>query len=320
MKYAAVIAAAGLSSRMHELKPLMKLGSSTMIDNVIDNLKEAGAEQIAVVTGYKSDHIRKHLEESGTIICENSEYASTKMMDSVKIGLHGLGDPGNYDYVFITPVDVPLVNKDTLERMKKEAEKGCAVIRPSYSNKAGHPLMIRACEAQKLRHYEGEDGIRGFLREYAGNTSYVNVKDPGILMDADTREDYRKLRKLEIERKTGGRLWYEMELKISRSEAILTQESVQFLEMIDQTGSLQGACACMHMSYSKGWTRLKKMEKETGYPLTIRTSGGEGGGGTTLSDKGRKMIAAYNRFTREMQEEADLLFDKYFREEFDTID
>ena len=39
----AVILAAGLSSRMHEFKPLLELGDSTIIVRAIENLKTAGA-------------------------------------------------------------------------------------------------------------------------------------------------------------------------------------------------------------------------------------------------------------------------------------
>ena len=39
MNYAAVIAAAGLSSRMHEFKPMMVLGEDTMTEKVIENYR-----------------------------------------------------------------------------------------------------------------------------------------------------------------------------------------------------------------------------------------------------------------------------------------
>ena len=315
MRYAAVIAAAGLSSRMHELKPLMKLGSSTIIENVIGNMKDAGAGRIVVITGYKADRIEKFLEDSGVEILENPDYVNTKMLDSVKLGLEHLSTEEDWDYVFISPVDVPLVKKETIDHMKEKADEGERIIRPSMDGKAGHPLLLRRSEAYGLKSYEGEDGIRGFLREQREETCYVTVEDPGILMDADTREDYRKLRQLEIQNINSGRLWFEMDAKVSRSREILTRENVQFLEMIDKTGSIQGACACMHMSYSGGWTRLRDMEEDIGYPLTVRASGGEGGGGTSLSPEGRSLVSAYNGFIKELTEEAEKIFAKYFEKE-----
>ena len=43
----AVILAAGLSSRMHEFKPLLELGDSTIIVRAIENLKTAGASPVS---------------------------------------------------------------------------------------------------------------------------------------------------------------------------------------------------------------------------------------------------------------------------------
>ena len=61
MSTAAVIAAAGLSSRMRDFKPLLCLGSSTVIGHTIDALRTAGAAPIVVVTGYQSAVLERHL-------------------------------------------------------------------------------------------------------------------------------------------------------------------------------------------------------------------------------------------------------------------
>ncbi len=314
MKYSAVIAAAGLSSRMHELKPLMKLGDMSMIDSVISNLKKAGTDIIVIVLGYKADQIKKHIGEGEVIFCENKEFASTKMMDSVRLGIRET-EKYRPDYVFITPVDVPLVDPESMEMMKKIAEEGTAIVRPSYDNKAGHPLLLRWDMAEKLTEYEGDDGIRGFLNEHAEDTRYINLDDPGIIMDADNKEDYKELRKMEIRKRGSKGLWFEMDIQLLKGGSVLSQESAQFLEMIDHTGSIQTACSCMHMSYSKGWTKLREMETELGYPLTIRTSGGEGGGGTELSPEGKKLLRAYDKFTKELKIKAEELFRKIIIDE-----
>ena len=48
----AVILAAGKSEYMEELRPLMKVGRTTMIQREIDTLRQAGISPIVVVTGY----------------------------------------------------------------------------------------------------------------------------------------------------------------------------------------------------------------------------------------------------------------------------
>ena len=319
MNYRAVIAAAGLSSRMHEFKPMMKLGNSTIIDNVIQNLQNAGCKKIVVVTGYRTETMKKHLHGSGVHVCENKDFAKTKMLDSVKLGLaelHTDEDTEKWDWVFITPGDVPLVSPETMQKMMQEAEANQAgIIRPSFAGKAGHPVLLCRNLAKLLSEYEGEGGLRGFLTEHSSETAYITVADRGILADADTKEDYKYLRRLEMEKKSEGRLWCELDIQVAKAGTILTAESAQFLEMIDHTGSVQSACGCMHMSYSKGWKMLKQMEKELGYPLTIRMAGGEGGGGSILSERGRKLLMTYRRFTDMVSRLATGLFEEMFTEE-----
>ena len=57
MRYAAVIAAAGLSSRMKSFKPLLPLADDTIIGTLIDTLKQAGVADIVVVIGHKAEEM-----------------------------------------------------------------------------------------------------------------------------------------------------------------------------------------------------------------------------------------------------------------------
>ena len=51
--FAAVIPAAGLSSRMGNFKPLMPFGETTVLQSILHLLKEKKVTEIAVVTGYR---------------------------------------------------------------------------------------------------------------------------------------------------------------------------------------------------------------------------------------------------------------------------
>ena len=105
-KYAAVIPAAGLSSRMGAFKPLLPLGPKAMIDHVIDTLTAGGVSQVIVVTGHNADLLEMHLKGRPVQTVFNAGYARNQMFDSVKLGLAFLAD--EYDGVYITPGDVPL--------------------------------------------------------------------------------------------------------------------------------------------------------------------------------------------------------------------
>ncbi len=71
MRTGAVIAAAGMSTRMKQFKQMMKVGDMMLTERVIVNFKTCGVRDIVVVTGYRSEEFAKALQrqsdrESGT--------------------------------------------------------------------------------------------------------------------------------------------------------------------------------------------------------------------------------------------------------------
>lgn len=307
MRYAAVIAAAGLSSRMHEFKPLMCLGENTVIENVIHNLQDAGVNEIVVVAGYKADILERHVLPLGVKVCTNSSFAETKMLDSLKMGIESLKEP--YDYLFLTPGDVPLVKPETIRHMEEMRK---SIVRPMCGDRYGHPILMASELVPSLMEYNGDDGLRGAIRDLGENIYNLQVDDVGVLLDADTPEDFKVLRRRAVNLRSGGRLWPDIRIHITKGDTVLTPETSQFLEMIEHTGSIQGACACMHMSYSCGWRKLNKMEKELGYQLVERFPGGVSGGGSLLTEKGRRLLKAYQEFQKELREMAQELFNRKF--------
>ena len=60
-----LIIAAGKGSRLRsiaEVKPLIPLRNTPLIERVIDSAMEAGADDFYVVVGYKASFVRSHLE------------------------------------------------------------------------------------------------------------------------------------------------------------------------------------------------------------------------------------------------------------------
>lgn len=310
MKSAAVIAAAGLSSRMREFKPLLCLGDTTMIGQVIENFRSVAVEEIVVVTGYRSDLLQGHLAELGVRSVENPCFTETKMWDSLCIGLESLSS--GYERVFLTPGDVPLVQTNTLQRMLRcEAD----IVRPVCDGILGHPVMVSGSLVPRLLAYEGTDGLRGALKTAGCPIVDLKVHDTGMTLDADTPEDLKRLRRQQMRERSRGCLIPDIQIQVAKGSVVLTPETTQFLEMIGHTGSIQNACACMHMSYTKGWKMLNHMEKELGYPVLQRFPGGASGGGSSLTERGRQLLYAYQQYRDALRKVSQTLFAQYFTEE-----
>lgn len=307
MAISAVIAAAGLSSRMRDFKPLLCLGGSTMIRHTIDSFRAAGVEHILVVTGYQSAVLERHLSLSGVMFLKNERYAQTDMLFSIRMGLAAL--PWEPERVFIMPADIPLVSPDTLRKML--SVRGQAIC-PTYQGRQGHPLLLEGDAIRRLMEWDGEDGIRGLLNTGTLEVKRVETGDPGIRMDADTPEDYKRLLQYQARLQGRGNLRMELQLNIGMEEMFLTAENVRLLDMIVQTGSIQNACACMHISYSKGWKAIRTMERQLGFPVVRRVAGGADGGGSSLTGRGAELLRCYRAFHQAVLEEAHRQFDLRF--------
>lgn len=190
-KIAALISAAGLSSRMGDFKPLLPCGGMSIISRVAGNLRRAGAESVVIVTGHRAEEIESLPELEGCIFLRNPKYAESEMFDSLSIGLRAL--EGHCDKLFISPVDVPAVKPETIDMLL--AADG-DFVRPMYKGKPGHPILLNAALIPAILSHGGEGGLRGALDALGIKPTDVITEDEGVSMDADTPEDYRYILEL----------------------------------------------------------------------------------------------------------------------------
>ena len=70
---------------------------------------------------------------------------------------------------------------------------------------------------------------------------------------------------------------------------------ISLLEAIGETGSLTAAARQIGMSYRRAWLLLDLLNRSLERPAVTSAKGGEHGGGSELTDTGRKLIALYRR-------------------------
>lgn len=204
-EFGAVIAAAGLSSRMGAFKPLLPLGNSTIIERIVGTLREAGVQTIAVVTGHNADRIEQALSARGLTFIRNGDYASTDMFRSASLGLTFLARRSGA--IFFTPVDTPLFSAATVRRLAEciqgRAGTGAGdftrrIVTPFFNGRPGHPVLIGSEAAVKIIGYTGAGGLRGAIEAYDGPKKALDSGDPGTVFDADTMEDYKRLTLMDL--------------------------------------------------------------------------------------------------------------------------
>lgn len=307
MDTGAVVVAAGMSSRMGDFKPMLSIGSISVAQRVVATLKQAGAARVVVVTGYNAEELERHLASSGVVFLRNENYRTTHMFDSALIGLRYLRDKCRQ--VLFTPVDIPLFTAATVDALLTSgAELAC----PVCGGTRGHPILMSANVIDRVLEDSGESGLDGALSRCGVPMTLVEVDDPGILHDADTPEDYRELLRMHNSQLTRP----VVQVSICREKRFLDPRVAMLLTLTDETQSVRAACQRMQLSYSSGWNAINLLEAELGYPVVARTQGGQRGGRSSLTEKGRALLRAYEAYTLRLRAMADELFVQCFPDLF----
>ena len=103
------------------------------------------------------------------------------------------------------------------------------------------------------------------------------------------------------------RLWLECE-----GERLFGPGGFELLRRVDQMGSLNRAAKSIAMSYSKAWHVVREVEERLGVPLFERRIGGVNGGGSSLTDEARSLLARYGALEAEADDLLAALFAKHF--------
>lgn len=191
---AAVIVAAGMSSRMGQFKPLLPLNGKPMIQHIIDTLCAYGVGQIVVVTGNNAGALETALCGCRVQFVYNEHYAQTQMFDSAKLGLQCVH--AFYRDVFFTPADTPLFSTTVLEQLSRTEG---AFICPTFHGYEGHPILLRQSAVDRLLTDCGDGGLRCAIERQHIDKVCVEVAERGILFDADTPADFERIKRISDE-------------------------------------------------------------------------------------------------------------------------
>lgn len=89
--------------------------------------------------------------------------------------------------------------------------------------------------------------------------------------------------------------------------SFLGDTRIRLLEAIATHGSIAQAAKTVPLSYKAAWDAIDAMNNLADEPLVLRSTGGRNGGGTLLTEHGRKTIALYRALEAEYQSALDRL-------------
>lgn len=196
MKTAAVLLAAGLSSRMGAPKMLIPWGGRPVVRVMVRKFLEAGVDHVVVVTGSGREEVENSLRGLRVRPVFNPRFRED-MATSVQTGVDAV--PPETEFLFITPSDYPWLSVTTIIGLMDAARENPAhaVFQPVFQGRGGHPLGLRIgatgvppvdLRAEILEAPAGWS-LRDLLHRRDGLLYRWPCQDPGCLRDLDTPED-----------------------------------------------------------------------------------------------------------------------------------
>ncbi|HYD30422.1 MAG TPA: molybdopterin-binding/glycosyltransferase family 2 protein [Azospirillaceae bacterium] len=189
-RIAAVVLAAGLSSRMGEAnKLLMTVDGVPMVARAVDAALASQARPVVVVTGHDREAVAAVLGARPVTLVHNPDYGRG-ISASLRAGIAAL--PQEVDGVLVCLGDMPFVAPPTLNRLiaAYAPAEGRAVCVPTVAGRRGNPVLWDRRFFAAMAGLSGDSGARALLHSHADLVCEVPVDDQGVLLDFDTPEAF----------------------------------------------------------------------------------------------------------------------------------
>ncbi|NDJ62578.1 MAG: putative selenium-dependent hydroxylase accessory protein YqeC [Chloroflexi bacterium] len=188
---AAVVLAAGLSTRMGEPKVLLPwINQKPIIEHIIEQLILARVDQVVVVTGHRATEVAEIAARWGVNVAHNPNYATGEMLSSLKTGLHAL--PAQMGAALLVLGDQPRIQPQVIGQVIAAYTEGeGSIVAPSYQMQRGHPILIDRRYWPEIMALPKDSAPREVINRHAGEIAYVTVDTDSVLRDVDTPQDYQ---------------------------------------------------------------------------------------------------------------------------------
>jgi molybdenum cofactor cytidylyltransferase len=182
-QFAAIVLAAGASSRMGRSKAMLEYRDETFLSRAV-RLFQRFCDPIVVVIPPSG------LECPAGVICTVNPAPERGMLSTLQCGLRALPDTARF--VFFTLVDLPAIAPQTVTALAKAAGQAPAII-PRYGERRGHPVLIAREIVPEFLDLPASATARDVIERHAADIVYVDVDDLGIVADIDEPADYARL-------------------------------------------------------------------------------------------------------------------------------
>lgn len=180
-RVAAIILAAGSSSRFGAPKPMVRVGSRTMLGVAVDVATAAGLAPVLAV-------LPPGLTEPPAVIAVRNDAPQLGMSRSLRLGVEAV--PPSADAAVILLVDQPTVEVALLQRLLG-ARGRTSVVATRSDDLVGPPVLLERDAFDLVESLDGDVGLRQLLRTEPERVTPVDVEAP--LPDVDEPADLERI-------------------------------------------------------------------------------------------------------------------------------
>lgn len=184
----AILLAAGKSRRIGKPKQVLPLGSSTILEQTVDNLLRSKIDDLIVVLGYAAQEVMKKIANRPVKIAINPAYEQG-MSTSIVTGLRLVDNKAQA--VMITLADQPFICINIINSLIEtffHHNKGIVI--PTYQGRRGHPVIFAVKYKEELLKLTGDIGGRQIIKRHSEDVVEMPVDSESINVDIDTLSDY----------------------------------------------------------------------------------------------------------------------------------
>lgn len=180
-----LLLAAGASRRFGSNKLLQHIETGV---SVLDRSYHAASALHATPLLVISDDpaLRIHCEERSYPYLINAQ-AAHGMTSSIVCGVRATAGAGGWA---ICLADMPCIRQQTMVQLR-ETWDGERILLPRYREQAGHPVIFPREYFAQLTALQGDQGARRVVQD-SSDVVYLDVADPGVLLDIDTPADLQQ--------------------------------------------------------------------------------------------------------------------------------
>lgn len=301
MKIGALIVTTGLPRVSGVTALCAPVGVISAGQRIISSFQCAGVSFIGLVVGAEDKKTERQFAQNGVVFLRCEDHKAD-FFAGLQTGLAFM--QGKCDRVFIVPADAPLFLPQTVCSL---CNTNTNIALPEYKYMQGFPVLLDDKASTIICAQKDADSAKQAVQQTLQSVS-VPIEDPGILLrgkDLSRKKGVIRRHNSQLSRPV-------IEVALHSGGLLYDSRLSMLLHLVEETRSVRNACSLMQISYSTAWNMLNHVEDELGFPLVERMRGGSAGSGSILTEKGKRLMDAYDGFCEALNTEAKQLYTKIF--------